>query len=219
MRRLLSLAPRRVLIAAATMAFALVMFAILVPVLGGARDSAVAQGAQLFADITAAQSKLTGLSADEKYVVDHQAEYEALLAGDQLVPHTRRAAVLALTETATVHGLSGLNYSFTTADALSRDAVAAQPAGGGYTVAVEMIDLTIDAPLDGPIYRFIGDIMQTFPGSLTISSIELSRMADISAEALAAVSAGQASQLVPGSIVLSWRTAQADKTSAAGTAK
>jgi len=219
MTRLLNLAPKPVLIATATIVFALLMFAVLVPVLGGARDGAVALGEQLATEITTAQSKLTGLSADEQYVVDHQAEYEALLTGDKLVPHTRRAAVVALTETATVHGLNGLNYSFTAADALSRDAAAAQSSAGGYTVAVETIELTIDAPIDGPIYRFIADIMQTFPGSLTVGSITLARAPAISAAALAAVSAGLPSQLVTGEISLSWRTAQADKTSAQDKAK
>ncbi|MGE0282891.1 MAG: hypothetical protein AB7E79_03720 [Rhodospirillaceae bacterium] len=215
MRRLLTLAPRRVLISAAIIIFVLVMFAVLVPLLGGARDGAVARGEQLTSNITAAQGKLTELSGDQEYVQEHRAEYEALIDSDKLVPHTRRAAVVNLTESATANGLSALSYNFTAAPATSLAAVSSQSVAGGYTVAVESIELEVGAPLDGPIYRFISDIMQSFPGSLVIESMTLSRTPEISAAALAAVSAGRDAQIVEGTLSLSWRTAQADKSAAA----
>jgi hypothetical protein len=219
MNRLLNLAPKPVLISAAVLVFAALMFAILVPVLGGARDDAVALGQKLASDISGARTKVATLIADQQYVAEHLEEYEALLASDKLVPHTRRAAVVALTQAATAHGVTGLNYSFVAADALSRAAVASQSSSGGYTVAVETIDLKIDAPLDGPVYRFLADIMETFPGFLTVNSLTLARAPEISGAALAAVSAGAPSELVTGEISLSWRTAQADKSSGAEKAK
>lgn len=219
MRRLLTLAPKSVLLSVGVAIFSLLMFAVLVPLLGGARDEAIARGERLASDISGAQSKLAGLNSDQQYVIDNRAEYEALVGGDKLVPHTRRAAVTTLQETATVHGPMGVRWSFTAAGATSRAAVASQSSAGGYTVAVETIELDIDAPLDGPIYRFVADIMQTFPGSLIINSLTLQRAPQISSLALAAVSAGRESQLVTGEISLIWRTAQADRTSAPEKAK
>jgi hypothetical protein len=213
MRRLLTLAPKNVLISAAIAIFALLMFAALIPVLGGARDAAITRGEQLTSSVAGAQSKLAGLGVDHQYVLDHREEYETLLASDKLVPHTRRAALVTLQETATVHGITGLTWTFTAASATSRAAVESQSLAGGYTVAVETIELTVDAPLDGPIYRFVSDIMQTFPGSLTLNAFTLSRAPEITGAALAAVSAGAPSQIVKGEISLSWRIAQADKTS------
>ena len=215
MIRLLNTLPRPVLISLSIIFAAVVIFAILVPVLGGARDGAVLDNAKLTSDIAATKKAITQSQTDKNYVAENKDQYEELLKGDRLVPHTRRAAILELESAARANGLTALTYSIGAVSANSARSADSQPASGDYNVSVENIEIKVGAPIDGSIYRFLVDIGQKFPGSAVIDAVTLSRANFITAEALEAVSQGKDAQLVQGTIAVSWRTAQAkEKTEA-----
>lgn len=200
--------PRPVLISAAVIVAVVVLFAVLVPLLGGTRDDAVSLSARLSGEIQSAQTALTQSAEDVAYVKANQARYETLMKGSQLVPHTRRAAITQLQNVARQQGLTKLNYTFTAAAANSATSANSQPQSAGYTVAVEAIQLDLGAAFDGQIYRFFADILAEFPGSIVIDEFSLTRSPIITETDLAAVARGEGA-LVAGEARLLWRTAQA----------
>jgi len=212
MIRLFSNFPRAVLISLAVGIAAIAIIAITVPVLGGARDEAYAQNGRLNGDIARVRKGTTDTQADIDYVQQNGAQYEALLQSDRLVPHTRRAAIVELENSARNNGLTAMTYTIGAAAAsTSAQAVQSQSAAGGYRVSVENITLMVGAPTDGSIYNFIADIMNTFPGSAVVQSMSISRASFISAAALEALSRGEDPKLVEADIIVSWRTAQAEE--------
>jgi len=209
MNRFLSITPRPVLISLAVIAGVLVLFAVLFPVLGGARDQAFAGNARLTNEINSTRSAIGQTQVDKDYVETNRAAFEELLKGDKLVPHTRRAAIVRLEEAARTYGLTTFSYSIGAIAANSPKGAAGQPTSDDYHVSIENIQLKVGAPIDGNIYRFLVDITDSFPGSAVLELFSLRRPEFISAEALNAVSLGRDAKLVEGDIVLSWRTAQA----------
>ena len=202
--------PRPVLISIAVLLAGLVLFAILVPVLGGARDDAFAANSQLANEIERIKKSVTQSKTDQEYVANNSAAYEELLKGDRLVPHTRRAATVELENAARANGFTTLNYSIGAVSANSRKAVENQPTSDAYRVSVETITLNVGAPIDGAIYQFMAAINETFPGSAVIDTFSIKRAEVVDAKALSAVSrGGKDAQLVDGEISISWRTAQA----------
>lgn len=179
--------------------------------LGGARDDAVAEGIRLDNDISTITKSITQTKLDLEFVEKNKDRYEALLKSDKLIPHTRRAAIAALRDAAIPLGLeNSLNFGFSAAGADSLQAATSQPTSGAYRVNVEAVTLKIEAPLDGSVYRFIDDVTTTFPGSLALESLKLSRAAEVNEGALSAISQGKGN-LVSGEVLLSWRTAQKEE--------
>jgi hypothetical protein len=212
MTRLFSNFPRAVLISLAVGIAAIAIIATTVPVLGGARDDAYAQNSRLNGDIARVRKGATDTQADIDYVQQNGAQYEALLQSDRLVPHTRRAAIVELENSARNNGLTAMTYTIGAAAAsTSAQAVQSQSAAGGYRVSVENISLKVGAPTDGSIYNFIADITSAFPGSAVVQSMAISRASFISAAALEALSRGEDPKLVEADIIISWRTAQAEE--------
>ena len=195
MMRALKNLPKHVLISLAVIIATAVIYGILLPTLGGARDEAFADNIKLGSEITRINGVIKQSTADKEYVVENQAQFEALLKSDRLIPHTRRAAIAQLEDAAHVNGLTTMSYDIGLVAANSLAAAASQPTGGetAYRVSVEEIILKIAAPLDGAIYRFLADISDSFPGAAIIQSAALAR----------------SGQTVQGEIKLSWRTAQA----------
>jgi hypothetical protein len=217
MKRLIVDLPRPVAIALATIVAAIAVLAILFPVLGGARDNALTENRRLTTDIGSTTTALNQSQDDQDFVRANQAHFEELVKSDRLIPHTRRAAIVALGEVARIHGVN-LTYAFNAAESQSAAAVGSQPRSDAYRVSVESIDLKVDAPIDGAIYEFVTDINASFPGAVVIESVSLRRADRLSASALDLLSKGQSSQLVTGDILLSWRTAQAQEKKEAGKA-
>src|SRR5262245_3172479 len=112
MMRALSNIPRNVLVATATIIGSLLVFLVLFLTLGAALDNAIADGARLKNESHQVNKNLRQSTDDKKYVIDHKDEYEKLVKSDQLVPHTRRTAVLELQKVATERGLTAFNYNF-----------------------------------------------------------------------------------------------------------
>ena len=111
------------------------------------------------------------------------------LKSDKLIPHTRRAALTALRDAAAPHGLEdSLSFTFTSASGTT--AAQSQPTSGDYRVSVESIVLKIAAPLDGAVFRMLDDVNRTFPGSVVLESMTLSREPSVNETQLAAISAG-----------------------------
>jgi hypothetical protein len=217
MKRILAEMPRAVIVSVTVMVGALILLAVLVPFVGGARDAAISLNRKMKTDIDQTTKSITQAKADQAYVLDYKNEFEALIGSDHLVPHTRRAAIVELQNDARIRGLTALNYSFNAATAMSQKAVESQPKSGAYAVLVEDVDIKVGAPFDGPVYGFISDITDAFPGSIVVESVDLRRAPEITPLALDYVSRGQDSQLVTGTIRLSWRTAQAqDKSAGSG---
>jgi hypothetical protein len=141
------------------------------------------------------------------------------MQSDKLIPHTRRTAVRQLQAHALEFGMSELSFNFQAVGAQAPDQVASQPKAGDYRVFVENIELKVGAPLDQNVYSFIAAVHDEFPGTMTLTGLELDRAAAITPEALNKVSRGEDSGLVKGTVKYSWRTAQkneeADKKGAA----
>lgn len=211
MKGLLTL-PRKVLYAVAAIIGSLLLFAVLYPTLGSARDEAINRQARLNAGIGQVNTNIAQVAADSNYVTANKAEYEALVNSDRLIPHTRRTAVIALQEAARARGLTALNYSFTIAPATSLKSAEAQPTSGAYKLSVEDVALKVGAPIDGYIYGFMSDIGNSFPGGAVIEAVVVRRAPRLTDAILNTISRGQDARLVEGEIQLSWRTAQAQET-------
>jgi hypothetical protein len=220
MNRILAALPRQVLISSAAILVALIAFAIMLPVVGGARDEAFAENSRLNGEIGRVRTEITQAKTDADYVKANVEAFEALLKGDRLIPHTRRAATVALENAARANGLTALSYNIqAAAAATSPQAVQSQPKTRAYRLSVENIELKIAANIDGAVYRFVDDISRAFPGSAVIQDVSVTRAPVITAASLDQVSRGQDAKLVEGTINLSWRTAQAEEENAAGGAK
>jgi hypothetical protein len=215
MKRILADIPRPVLISIAVMAVVLALFGVLTPVLGGARDGSFAENRRLQDDINRAKRDFVQVGTDADFVKENQLKFEELLQNGRLVPHTRRAAVVVLNEVAKANGLTALEYSFAAATAASPSAALSQPDNKAFRVSVEDIELRVGAPTDGPIYRFIAAIDKSFPGSVVLQSLTLSRAPTVTSGALALLSEGKDPKLVEGVLRVSWRTAQAQDEGAA----
>ncbi len=218
MKRVFLDLPFPVRVAVITFAAVAVLLAILVPVLGGARDRAFAENRRLTGEIGSTTASIKGAAADYEYATDNMAQFEALLESDRLIPHTRRAAVLQLQQTARAHGLTGLNYNFAAAQLGAVAGGSKTTAGqGAYRVSIEDVTLKVDAPTDGAIYNFIADITEEFPGAAVLRSVALTRPPQITAQILSQLSQGGGA--VTGEVIISWRTAQAEDQKVAEKAK
>ncbi len=196
MIRLLTTLPRPVLISSTVIVTVGVLFAILVPLLGGARDDAFGENARLTGEIQRANVSINQARTDITYIKDNQEKYEALLKSDRLVPHTRRTAVVELQNAARATGLTSFTYSIGKVSSNSLRSATGQPSSGDYEVSLEEIGLVVKAPYDGSIYRFIDSLTQNFPGAAVVYGFNLTRGLTVS-------------DGVEGQINVTWRTAQA----------
>lgn len=210
LRRIIDGMPRTAFLGIAVLFVTGVLFTLSVLLLGGARDDALAEGVRLQSEITTITTSITRSRQDQEYLADNGARYEELLKSDKLIPHTRRAALAALRDAAAPHGLEdSLSFTFTSA-AGSATAAQSQPTSGAYRVSVESIVLKVGAPVDGAVFRMVDDVNRTFPGSVVLESMSLSRPDIVNETELSAISRGE-SNLVSGEVVLSWRTAQKEE--------
>ncbi len=204
--------PRKTAISLVVILCSTVLFGLLYPTLGGIQESAHAENDKLKRDIDQTRRNAQQSKVDKEFVLENKDKYEALLAGDRLVPHARRAAVRQLTELAQARGLSTLQYSFAAAGDQSATKVRSQPASGDYRVSVEEVDLKIGAPLDTQLLEFVYDLGDNFPGAAVVQSIQLDRVPKITDDMLDKVSGGgQDAGLVTGEVKFTWRTAQANE--------
>ncbi len=191
--------PKKVLMSLAVIGGALAIFALSVPLLGGARDDALAQNARLKGEVARVNTAITQSKADQDYIKEHAARYDELLKSDRLVPHTRRVAVLELENKARAFGLTGMSYSVDAAAGTNAlQSAASQPTSGAYVLSIQDIKLAVKAPLDGSIYRFVDGLTASFPGAAVVREATLARGLT-------------PRDGVDGIIVLSWRTAQAQE--------
>ncbi len=216
MRRFIPDLPRNVAIAFATLAASLVLIALSVVFLGGARDAAIAENGRLTNEVQAVRGSINTARQDHEYVVANQEKYEVLLKSDRLIPHTRRAAVVELQRIAQMRGLTTLNYEFAGVVSDSLESKQAQPANAAYRLSVEQVTLTVGAVIDGAIYGLVSDISEKFPGAAVVENVTLARAPVVTEEALLAVAAGAEAKLVEGKILFLWRTAQANEPAANG---
>jgi hypothetical protein len=200
--------PKPVQISVAVIGGSLVLFVLLALTLGVAASSADDDVIKLRAELQTMQRNLNQSKTDYEFVLANQQRFEALMASDKLIPHTRRTAVRRMQALAQESGLSALNFNFQAAGALAPEAVAQQPKSNLYRVYVENIELSLGAPLDQGFYSFIAGAFDSFPGSMVVTDLEMERAPVINAEALNKVSRGEDSGLVVGKIKYSWRTAQ-----------
>lgn len=210
LRRILDGMPRPAFLGISVLLATGILFALSVLLLGGARDRSLAEGARLQSEITTITTSITRSRQDQEYIAANSARYEELMKSDKLIPHTRRAALNALREAATPHGLeNSLSFTFNSA-AGSTTSAQSQPTSGAYRVSVESILLKVSAPVDGAVFRMVDDVNRTFPGSVVLESMNLARAPMVNETELAAISRGDSS-LVSGEVVLSWRTAQKEE--------
>jgi hypothetical protein len=210
MKKILANIPRSVVIAISAIVGSAITFALLFFTLGQALTEAIDREAQLTGQIGRAIKDVASASTDNKYVVDHVERYEALLKSDRLVPHTRRTAVAALQKLAQERGITSLNYSFVAAPTTSAAAASMQNAAGAYKLSVEDVDIGVGAPFDRPIYEFISDITDEFPGAAIVQTVEMRRAPIITDTMLESLSRGEDAKIVEADIKVSWRTAQAE---------
>jgi hypothetical protein len=211
--------PRKAALAAIAMVVMLLLVAILVPTLGVADGNAQDRNVQLKASIAKTTKGLAQAEDDQKYVVSHEQEYEDLLHGDRLVPHTERVAITQMQTLYQQRGLSALTYTFT-AGATRAVASAGKPSNaGGYKLKLETVTLKVGAPLDTQVYDFMMDLGENFPGTAVVEGFTLERAAEITTDELNQVAHGQDSGLVKGEIVFTWRTAEKEQETDKGKAK
>lgn len=211
MKRILSLIPRNVLVSVFVLLGSALAFLILLLTLATARDDAIAQNTQLNAQVQQTIAAISTAENDSAYVAENGATYEALLKSDRLIPHTRRTAIVRMQEAARNHGLSAVQWTFNAVADSAPGAALAQPKTAAYRLSVEEIGLKVGAPFDGPIYSFVADITNAFPGSIVVEALSLARAPGLTDAALRSVSAGRDSGLVAGELKLIWRTAQAQE--------
>ena len=205
----LKLYPKHVLISAAVGLASLVLLVLSVVFVGGALSDGEIENARLKAEQSELGKKLGTSSGDYKFAIDNREKFEAVLASEKLVPHTRVTAAQHLEALARQRGLESLTYSFAAAADQSLAAVKSQPVTGGYKVSVESVDLKLGAALDTPIYGFLMDLGDDFPGAVVLQSFTITRDPVVSDTAIDRLSHGLSSGLVNGEAKVIWRTAQA----------
>lgn len=201
--------PKHVLISAAVGFASLVVLILSVIFVGGALSDGEAENVRLEAEQTELSKKLGTSSNDYQFAVDNRQKFEAVIKSDKLVPHTRVNAAQYLEALAQQRGLETLNYNFAAVADQSLASVKSQPTAGGYKVSVENVELKLGAALDTPLFGFLMDISDSFPGAAVIQSFTLTRQPAISDVALDRLSHGLSSDLVTGEARIIWRTAQA----------
>ena len=209
MKFLVDRMPRRAAISVLILAGVLILFAILLPTLGGADDEANEHNASLKDEIAQITKNANQSREDRQFILDNQQKYDDLVHGDRLVPHTRRVAMAQMQKLALQRGLTALSYNFTSEGDRSPTAGAGKPLSGGYKVQVDKVELKVGAPLDNQIYDFVQDLNQSFPGAAVVEQVTMDRAPQLTTDALNQVSRGQDSGLVKGQVVFTWRTAQA----------
>jgi len=75
-----------------------------------------------------------------------------------------------------------------------------------YKILVSPIRLNIEALDDVDIYRYLYLIEKSFPGHITINSMQIERGKNLNAAVLRAVALGESPALISATINLSWRT-------------
>lgn len=75
-----------------------------------------------------------------------------------------------------------------------------------HKILVSPIEIEIKAFDDGDVYSYIDIMEKTFPGHVSIDSIEIRRTRDVSAAVLRAIATGANPELVSAKLALSWRT-------------
>jgi len=200
--------PRRVKIAAAVLAVSAVGFAALYPTLGMSRDEALERVVNLTNETQSAETAIIRAAGDVTFVTEGKERYERLVAGDKLIPHARRDAVVQLQALGREFGMATVDFSFQGVGAASPTGAQSQPRAGEYRVNVDNIEIAVDAPTDGIIYGFIAALQEDFPGALVVNKFEISRATEVTVSALDLVARGQPSQLASGTVLVTWRTAQ-----------
>lgn len=205
----LKLIPKPVLISAAVAVVSLVGLVLSIIFVGGALSDGEALNIRLKNEQGEIGKKLGTSSTDYKFSVDNREKFEAILASEKLVPHTRANAAQQFEALARARGIESLNYGFAAAAEQSLSAVKSQPTTGGYKVSVENVDLKVGASLDSPVYGFLMDLSDDFPGAVVIQSFTMKREPTITDTAIDRLSHGLSSGLVTAEVKLLWRTAQA----------
>lgn len=205
--------PIPVLVSGGILAAFFVIFIVSFVFLSGALSEAMSLNERLERDLRANQAAIDRARDDYLFVVENEDRFEEAMASDEIVPHTRRAAARQMQTVALENGLTSLNYNFAAVSGQSRarNQSAAASSGDAYTLHVENIDLEVGAPLDRPIYAFIQQLIRTIPGTAVVQEVTLQRAETITTDMLNRVAQGQESGLVTGSILFSWRTAQANR--------
>ena len=201
--------PKKVAISAVIIVASAVLSGVLLPTLGANRDRAIADNGKLQTQIAQLGKNIEQVRADYKYVTENREKFEALLQSERLIPHTRRDAAQRLQALALKDGVTSLTWDMATAGDRSLAAVASQAKTDAYRVSVESIALHIGAPLDGPVYRFLVDLNNDFPGAAVVASVDLGRTEKLTNEIIDRLGHGGDSGLVKGEVKMLWRTAQA----------
>lgn len=208
----LSEVPIPVLVSGGILAFFTLVFLVAFPFLSGSLDDATAEGRRLQNDLRTVQASIDRARADYDFVVENEQRFEEAMASDEIVPHTRRAAARHMQTVALDNGLTSLNYNFAVEGGDDRRSGGGQANdNSAYTLHTERIDIEVGAPLDRPVYAFIEELTRTIPGTVVVREILLQRSETISTDMLNRVAMGQNSGIVTGSIIFSWRTAQANR--------
>lgn len=200
--------PKKVAVSLAVVLSSGLSYVLLLLTLGEAADAATADVARLRNQVATTKTRIETAKDDISFIASNKGRFDALMASDKLIPHTRRTAIRQMQTLALEFGLTTLNYNFQAAGTQGAEAVSSQPKSGDYKLYVENIELTVGAALDRDIFAFLAALNDDFPGSVVILNLEMSRAPLVSAEALNAVSRGEDSKLVEGKLRVTWRTAQ-----------
>lgn len=162
---------------------------------------------QLTADLNSTRGAIDQARVDYDFVNENATRYEKVLESDEIIPHTRRAAIRQLQQTALDAGLTGLTYGFKPAEA-GAGGVRGRDVFGNYRLSIEDVDLSINAHYDGQVYDFIERLVEDVPGAAVVSTLDMHRAERISFDMLNSISRGLPSGLVMAEMTFSWRTAQ-----------
>ena len=75
-----------------------------------------------------------------------------------------------------------------------------------HKVLLSPVEITIESFDDATIYKYLRLVQERFPGYMSVESIRMERLQDISAPVLRAIASGSNVALVRATVELSWRT-------------
>jgi hypothetical protein len=139
---------------------------------------------------------------DLAYVGVNASAQQALLERGLTRPQDRLAAATLLDELRTRHRLNDIHYSFGPA----RE----QPAGPGrlarIVVRTSEVEIDMSGVTDVDLLAFCRAVAATMPGDVKVTRLQLARLAEPDAGALAQLRAGRAVTLVEGRLEFQWRS-------------
>ncbi len=162
-----------------------------------ARDTAVSLHVQM-----------KDISAREARDVVERRKFEELEKVGFLGQQNRLQAARLLEKLRIQYRVSGLEYQIEPVQTLS---VLRQPENSGVMMSVSKISLSMRGFLDGDLRDFAMAVKRSFPGHITLTAMEMTKLTQLDNELLVKISRGGGTELVGGTVEMQWQVARPAK--------